>query len=59
MKKAEFFALVIESGFDENEKTGLSGQSEDDERAYVGEYPCGESLLKLAALLKIDISEDA
>lgn len=56
MNKEQFFGLCIQAGFEEPEMGGLSGSSDDDESVYVGEYPCGESLLKLAALLNIEIT---
>lgn len=58
MTKAEFFALCYEAKFDRSEDcVGLTGISKDDERVYVCEYPCGDSLLKLANLLGITIDD--
>lgn len=56
MTKAEFFLLALECGFNEGDP-GLSGNSSDDEEAYVEEYPVGESLLKLAAALGVKIDD--
>jgi len=57
MNKEQFFNLCVKAGFEEPEIGGLSGSSDDDESIYVGEYPCGESLLKLAELLGVEITD--
>lgn len=54
MTKAEFFALCLQAGFQENE-CSLEGESADDERVCVDEYPIGERLLRLAKLLGIEV----
>lgn len=59
MTKDEFFDFCKQAGFARDEDGCLSGRSEDDERAYVGEYPCGEQLLELTKLLSIEILDDS
>jgi hypothetical protein len=57
MTKEEFFKLCHQAGFSPDEGTGLSGESDDDMEAYVGEYPCGEELLALAKALGVEIKD--
>lgn len=51
MDKETIQKLAIEAGFEPYETYHLSGNSEDDRLVSVGEYPCGESVIKFAELV--------
>ena len=56
--KEHIIALAAQAGFDtigEMKMCGMSGQTDDDELAYVHAYPIGEKLLKFAELLAAQI----
>lgn len=52
MKREEIRQMAIEAGFDEYEDWCLSGNSDDDQLVAVQEFPVGEAVLKLVAMVE-------
>lgn len=51
MTRDDIIRMAREAGFEEYEESSLSGDSELDQTLQVGEYPVGEAVFKLAALV--------